>query len=237
MAQARGGSATVAQRIAEAEDLLCTGLSPGQTERQLAKDYGVSTRQARKYIARVYEHWREQSAADAPHRREKIIRMVERFYVKALVAKQWAAASHALTLLGRMSGGFVQHDPVRQQKLDEIGPPPTDPTGALLYAQRVMSLELAMVASNQALDPERRLRWIAELCGKIGMTHAKALIEERLEELERRLGLRRDEKADGPDEAATTSGSAPLRAGRGGDRSLPGPVPPVQTPPHAGDPS
>ena len=43
-----------------AEELLCVGLGPGHVERQLAKDHGIGLRQARRYIEKVYERWREQ---------------------------------------------------------------------------------------------------------------------------------------------------------------------------------
>ena len=177
----------VEDRIDKAEDLLVGGISPGRIERALAKDYNVSTRQARRYIAAVYDRWRQQTIEDAPHRREKIIRMAERFYSKCLTEKQYSAASNALILLARMSGAFTQHDPTRQERLAQLGPPPTDPTQALVWAQRCMVFALHEVISNPSLDPERRLRWIAELGGKLGMTHAKTLVQHKLDEVEWRV--------------------------------------------------
>jgi hypothetical protein len=187
----RSDKVTLAERIDAAEELLCAGLGPGHAERQLAKQYGVTPRQARRYLSAVYTRWREQSASDAPYRREKVIRMTERFYAKALAAKDFRAGAAALQILARMSGAIRQHDPERERLMAELGPPPDDPTQALVYAQRVMVHSLHEVAINTALDPERRLRWIAELGSKLGMTHAKALIEERLGVVEEHAGMGR----------------------------------------------
>jgi hypothetical protein len=177
------------ERVDLAEDLLCAGLGPGHVERQLVKDLRVSTRQARRYIQRVYARWTAQSAADGPHRREKVIRMAERFYAKAMGAKDLRAAVQALHILSKMSGGFQQHNVEREERMAALGPPPRDPTNALLYAQRVMIDALHEVATNGSLDPERRLRWVAELGSKIGLTHAKALVEAKLEAIEEQAGF------------------------------------------------
>ena len=177
----------VEERVEKAEEMLCAGIAPGRVERSLAKDYGVTPRQARKYIGRVYDRWRVQSREDGPLRREKLIRMAERFYAKCLSEKQFSAASSVLVLLGRMSGAFSQHDPARDQRMAALGAPPDDPTLALVWAQKCMVLALHEVVTNAALDPERRLRWIAELGGKLGMTHAKTVMEQKLDDVESRL--------------------------------------------------
>ena len=182
-------AAATEERVDATEELLCAGLSPGHIERQLAKQYRVSVRQARRYIQKVYARWQTQTAADAPHRREKIIRMTERLYAKAVAGKDIRSAIGALGILARMSGAFAQHDPERARRMAALGTPPTDPTQALVFAQRVMIDALYEVAMNTALDPERRLRWICELGSKLGMTHAKALVESRLDAIEEHAGL------------------------------------------------
>jgi hypothetical protein len=181
--------ASLDERIDAADEMLCAGLSPAHVERQLAKQFSVSVRQARRYIERVYRRWRDQTSADAPHRREKIIRMTERLYAKAVAAKDLRTATNALSILARMSGAFAQHDPERDRRIAALGAPPSDPTQALVYAQRVMIDSLHEVAVNGALDPERRLRWICELGAKLGMTHAKALVESRLDAIEEHAGI------------------------------------------------
>ena len=91
----------VEDRIDKVEDYLCAGISPGKVERTVAKEYGITARQARTYISKVYQRWQAQTVADAPHRREKLIRMVERFYARALTEKEFSAAGNSLALLAR----------------------------------------------------------------------------------------------------------------------------------------
>lgn len=202
-------------RIEAAEELLCAGVPPGRVQQKLADAYHVSDRQARKYITQVYRRWQKQTNDDAPHRREKIIRMAERFYAKALVEKQYTAAANVLALLAKMSGAFAPYDPQRAQQLAALGPVPEDPTLGLVYAQRVMLFALNEIVSNPAIDPERRLRWISEIGGKIGMTHAKALIQEKLDRVTKKLAAK----------DSTSSGTQSVRAlpkpatARGGARA------------------
>jgi hypothetical protein len=72
----------------------------------------------------------------------------------------------------------------------------------LVYAQRCMAVALSEVVNNPAIDPERRLRWIADIGAKIGYTHSKALVQHKLDEVAQRVlgsGERADElqSADG----------------------------------------
>ena len=174
------------ERVERAEEMLCAGFSAGKVEQLLAKEYAVTTRQARNYIGAVYKRWGKQNEVDAPHRREKLVRMTERFYAKALMDKQYTAASQALNLLARMTGAFAEV-PQTDAMVAVLGPVPTDPTQMLLYAQKAMAYALSEVVSNPALDPEKRLRWISEIGGKIGLTHAKALVQHKLEEVASRV--------------------------------------------------
>ena len=122
-----------------------------------------------------------------------------------LSEKQYSAAASALTLLGRMSGAFVQHDAARDQRIAALGAPPEDPTLALVWAQKTMILALHEVVTNPSLDPERRLRWIAELGGKLGMTHSKTVVESKLDAVAARvLGAGESPQR----EAAPTAGMA-----------------------------
>jgi len=193
--------------------MLCAGISPGRIERTLAKDHGITQRQARSYISRVYQRWQTQTRDDAPHRREKIIRMTERFYARALSDKQFTAAVNALALLAKMSGAFTQYDPERERRLAELGPPPDDPTLALVWAQRCMVFALSEVISHPTLDPERRLRWIAEIGGKIGMTHAKALVQAKLDEVTVRLSGTGESQSEALAPAGEVAWPADSRAG------------------------
>jgi hypothetical protein len=50
-----------------------------------------------------------------------------------------------------------------------------------------MLIALNEVISQPGIDPERRLRWIADIGAKIGMTHAKALVQQKLDEVSVRV--------------------------------------------------
>lgn len=175
------------RRLDEAEAMLCTGLGSGEIGRTLAAKYRVTERQARKYIAAVCQRWQAQAAHDAPFRREKLYHMAEHFYATSMRARQFTAAASALNLLAKLSGAYSTDDKARTELVANLGPVPDDPTQALLYGQRVMLHALRDAALNPTLDPERRLRWITEIGAKLGMTHAKALMEYKLERVTQRM--------------------------------------------------
>jgi len=187
-------------RLDEIEDRLAAGLPPGQVDRALAQKHGISVRQARNLRQKVYGRWREENLEDAPHRREKLIRMVERHYALAMrgdtvtlpdgttkTDRPWTAATSTLRLLAEMSGAFAQFDPEREARVAELGPPPSDPTQALVWGQRCLVLQLDEVMRNPSIEPERKTRLVADLVAKLGMTHAKALVEAKLDAIEGRL--------------------------------------------------
>jgi len=211
----QGSRIDIEERVEKAEEMLCAGVSPGRVERRLADEYGVTVRHARRYITRVYRRWQKQTDKDAPHRREKIIRQAERFYAKALAEKQFTAAANVLNLLARMSGAFTVRDPDREKLLAALGPPPDDPTLALVYTQKVMMFALREVIENPSIDPERRLRWIAEIGSKIGMTYPRVLIEHKLDTVEKKL----DPAAEGPAEVTPVRALPRPATARGGARS------------------
>lgn len=177
----------VRDRIDHAEELLASGISPSRAERALADKYSVSIGSARKYLGKVRERWTQQADEEAPARREKVYRMTERFYARALGAKEYSAAAQALGLLAKMSGASNMSDAKRTDILAQLGPVPSDPTEGLIYAQKVMLHALNEIVANPAIEPERRLRLISDIGGKIGMTHAKALVQHRLAEVARQV--------------------------------------------------
>lgn len=177
------------QRYERVEELLLSGIAPSRIETSLSKEYGITTRQVRNYITEVYERWQERRQTDAPYRRERVFLMAERFYAKAMADKRYGPAAQILGLLMKASGAFQQDDAHRDRLVAELGPPPTEPTAVLVWAQKAMAFELYNVLTNSALDPERKLRWIAELGGKLGMTHAKVLVESKLALIEAHAGL------------------------------------------------
>lgn len=183
----RGDKVEKERRIQEAEEQLCVGVSPGRIESDFKNRYEIGRRQVQLLLAEVYKRWMVQTQKDAPHRREKVIRMAERFYARALADKQYSAAGNVLTLLARLSGAFTSYDPARQQILDAIGLPPRDPTQAVIWAQQAMLAAMHEVLSSPAIDPERRIRLLADLGSKVSYTHAKALIEAKVDEVRERV--------------------------------------------------
>lgn len=115
--------------------------------------------------------------------------MAERFYAKTVSEKKYGPAAQILALLMKASGAFAQESPERDRLVAELGPPPTEPTAMLVWAQRAMAYGLYDVLTNPALVPERKLRWIAELGSKLGMTHSKSLVEAKLSLIEAHAGL------------------------------------------------
>lgn len=174
-------------RLERVEEMMCSGIATERVLTKVAEEYDITTRQARNYVSKVYARWQKQAAVDAPYRREKLFRMTERFFARAVANKQLALASQALNLLAKMAGAFTGTNPNRQAILDELGPIPDDPTQALVWMQRAMLRTVAEIIADPTIDPERRARYIGDLGGKIGMTHAKALVEAKLDTIEQRV--------------------------------------------------
>lgn len=208
------------QRLERVEEMLCSGLATERVLTKVAEEYDITTRQARNYISKVYARWQKQAMVDAPYRREKLFRMTERFYARAVANRQYALASQALGLLAKMAGAFTGTNPNRQAVLAELGPIPDDPTQALVWTQRVMLRTIAEILADPTIDPERRARYIGDLGGKIGMTHAKTLVEAKLDTIEQRVSPPTDDASRL--EADTTDWPATSRLGAGdtGDEPL-----------------
>jgi hypothetical protein len=202
--------AALDDRLERVEELLTLGLSSGRIAITLSREFSVSRRQVRNWIAKVDERWDLETQADAPFRRERLLRKVGRFYTKSLSEKKYGPAVQALVVEAKLVGAFAQKNPELDRLIEALGPPPQDPTQMLLYAQRMMALAFQHVMTSPVLD-ERRLRWIVELVKAFGMTHAKALFESKLITIEERLGLA--EKNDHADEEQPrASGDTALRA-------------------------
>lgn len=217
----------IEERLDKVEEMLCAGLSSGRIERSIAREYQVDERQAREYLRRVKARWDEQLHGDVPHRREQVWRMTQRFYGKALLAKDHRAAGQALGLLARLAGAFAPRAEARSKVLEGLGPMPEDTKLALPRARRLLMIEFEEVYANDALDPERRLRWLAELAAKIGMLNAASENAEalgRIEDLLQKKQLIRgqvkvvDAKSHTRPETARGGGAAR------GPRPLSGPV-------------
>jgi hypothetical protein len=187
MAGAGARGAFLQERLDKIEDMLVGGVPAGQVDRRVAREYGITVRQAQRLRAKLYERWDTETLTDAPHRRETLIRMGERFYAKCVAADKYTAGAQMFGHLARMSGAFAHHDPARDARLVELGPPPSDPTQMLVWAQRGMAFGLWEVLNHPSIEPERRIRLITDIGAKLGMTHAKALVQARLAEVAGRV--------------------------------------------------
>jgi hypothetical protein len=210
-------------RLERVEEMLTLGLSSERIAVALSKEFGVSRRQVRNWIAKVDERWDRETQADAPFRRERLLRKVGRFYTKALSEKKYAPAGQALALEAKLVGAFTQKNPELDRMIEALGPPPSDPTQMLLYAQRMMALAFRDAMTSAVLD-ERRLRWIVEFVKAFGMTHAKAVVQHRLAEVAGRVfgGVETPSDAlvpitDAEWDAADADGADPSGTGGGDD--------------------
>jgi hypothetical protein len=177
------------KRLISVEDALVAGLNPARIERELSAQYGVSARQIRKYIAEVYRRWADESLKDAPTRREKLIRMVERVFAKALAKQKFGAAVSAAQLLAKLGGTFARRTESRPKLAEVLGPAPVDdPTKGLQYMHGLLLLNAQEVFDDPEMDPERRYRLLSDMVAKAGMTYSKDLMQQKLHKVIGRLG-------------------------------------------------
>lgn len=171
------------ERVDAAEELIVAGLTRSVVLQQLRERFGCTERTARDYIDKVHERWKTQNSSELPFRREAMYRRGERLFAKATAAKNYSAAAATYASLCRQTAAFNPHSPERKKRIEALGPVPDDPAKALAYARNVILLELEDVVTNVALDPERRLRWVSELTGKLGMLYNRAEVEELMARL------------------------------------------------------
>jgi hypothetical protein len=112
-----------------------------------------------------------------------------------------------------------------------LGEPPTDdPTMGLVYAQNCMLVALREVVTDPILESEKRWKLISQLGGQIGVTHAKALVQHKLDKVTKKLDAKKDvsggpRKLDALAKPATARGGASRRVEEPADRPLLGPSP------------
>ena len=185
----RADKLEIQARMLTVEELLVSGLSPARVERELAKKYGITERQVRKYVSQIIARWQEDSHEDVAMRREKLYRMAERLYAKAYAQDRLGPANAALQTLAKLGGAFAKGESDRAHLTEVLGPPPTDdPTKALVYAQNVLILTMKDIADDPSIEPERRWRLLADLAAKVGMTHSRSVLQNEINLVKRRLG-------------------------------------------------
>lgn len=178
-------------RLARIEDLLSGGAQQHQIVRLLAKPppdgYELWPRTTRALIVEVYKRWQEQREREAPHRRERLIRMAEQLYLKTQQAKKFSAAAGVLTLLSRLYNVAQPDEEQREQLQAQLGPLPEDPSQYPLYTQKALMLTMVNVASSTSMDQQQRMRFLVQYGQAITHGSPQALASNRIQQLETQL--------------------------------------------------
>ena len=224
----------VEARLDDVEELLAGGLPAGHVARTVAAKYGVTPRQVKDYIGVVYRRWEAERSEDAPYRREKLLRKVERFYATCLREKKYGPAAAVLVLEARMTGAF-DHAEVRERLLAELGPPPAEAGAALAYVRRALLAMINEALSSPHLDLQTRHRIVSDMAFKLAATQSRADVELALSGVEGMIRQHQDQlpAADVIDADAAGWGTAP-GARAVGPRALPEPEEDEEKPPPEG---
>lgn len=185
------GARSVDQHMDRLESLQTAGLAPGAAVRALAAETSLSLRQCWRIKAKLMERWAAERIDEAPHRYELLLRRVERFRAKCITENKHAVAAQLFVLEARLIGSTMQKEPDLSRVLAECGPRPKDPAKALVWARKVLSVQLEEVITNPALDFVTRMRIVGDLGFKISATTARTEVEAALLRLE---GLLRQHK-------------------------------------------
>jgi hypothetical protein len=73
----RKGIPQMVDRLVFVEKQLARGCRPAEAIRAAAAEFGVTERQAAKYLAAVYDIWTEEAAEERPNRRARRVRFLE----------------------------------------------------------------------------------------------------------------------------------------------------------------
>lgn len=90
----------------------------------------------------------------------------------------------------RKESGF---DPREILRIEE---PPDDAVGRISWAQKLVAKALHAVTKDPAMKFETKLRYISDFTKAMGLTHAKALVEERIKGLEKKAGIAKGQHDD-----------------------------------------
>lgn len=82
----------------------------------------------------------------------------------------------------------------------QFNPPPVpkDAIGTIAWANQAaaMLLERVLLNADGSLSFKEQLRYAADLIGRIGVTHSKALADERILKLEKEMGMAKGQADD-----------------------------------------
>ena len=134
-----------------------------------------------------------------------------------------------------LAGGFEvgKTRPEVMAQIDALGPPPLEAIGRIAWANGLLAIMAWDAASDPALDPRERRRVVGDLAAKIGITHSKALSEERIKAIEKKVTVG-SKAVDG----STDISSGPAIRARGAGvrgRAVSGPMPDLPTAADGGD--
>ena len=102
----------------------------------------------------------------------------------------------------------------------DLGAPPDTAIGTIAYANRAAGLLLHSVLTDDNIDESQRRRLAKDFIAVIGMTHSKALYEERLKSLEKKVGLSEQKPNHVAEREAFPSSGGPSLRVRGATREL-----------------
>jgi hypothetical protein len=115
--------------------------------------------------------------------------------------------------------------------IERLGPPPLNAVGGVSWANRAAQILLHLVLTDEHMPLGDRLRHGRELIGVVGLTHAKALVDERLAALERRQQLDDEEAADEDLDPIQPAAERPADGDRGeAEEQVPRPLPGTEGP-------
>lgn len=81
-------------------------------------------------------------------------------------------------------------------KYFKVDPPPNDAIGRIAWAGQLNACALHAIIEDPAMRFETKLKHIADFTRSLGLTHAKALMEERLLGLESKAGIAKGQHDD-----------------------------------------
>jgi hypothetical protein len=171
--------ADAAQRLDEVEQLLAQGGTVPQVQRALCKRWGISVRQANRYIEQVHAKWERLGP------RARLVAMQQAIFRKAITGGKLPSAVAALDRLMREAGNTAALERYRA-----VGELPSDPLESVRWVQRLLCVAAQEVVEDASLDPRARreeLRRTARCVAALVPTDELYDARRRVEEDQRQL--------------------------------------------------